>query len=279
MKKLFVFFFIILFGKVTADTIELKTGEILNGKVSSYTLQNTILRTKYGDVIIPNTTISSIKIDLNNEIATSIPKNGLMAEYLFNNDVLDSSGKKNNGRNRGAISVSDRFEKPNSAYQFDGSSAFIEIPFSDSLNLENEYSISIWVKPDKYSISGSIIAKNEPSNDQYFLFYESAGNVMFEQNNRDSWKRTTKKLDGNEWNHVVVVANNGKIFIYINGEIDYASPYNTMATQKNYSNILIGSSGRSTSDGKYFKGLLDDIRIYNRGLSREEIIALYKENI
>ena len=73
-----------------------------------------------------------------------IPKDGLVAHYPFNGNANDMSGNGNHGIIYGATLTTDRCEKPNSAYYFDGKS-YIRVPYSPSLNSHtNELTVSFW---------------------------------------------------------------------------------------------------------------------------------------
>jgi hypothetical protein len=69
----------------------------------------------------------------------------LVAYYPFNGNANDASGNKNNGTVNGAVFAKDRFGNLNSAYSFNGTSNFIQIPNSSSLQLGSSYTISAWV--------------------------------------------------------------------------------------------------------------------------------------
>lgn len=65
-----------------------------------------------------------------NSHAQSFLTNGLVAYYPFNGNPSDASGGRINGIVRGAQLTQDRFGNPNSAYYFNGDTAFISIPDS-----------------------------------------------------------------------------------------------------------------------------------------------------
>jgi hypothetical protein len=68
-------------------------------------------------------------------------KDGLLAYYPFNANANDESGNGNNGSVNGATLVTDRFNKINSAYTFDGIDDWIAINGSSSFNSQNILSI------------------------------------------------------------------------------------------------------------------------------------------
>ena len=71
---------------------------------------------------------------------------GLVAYYPFNGDADDESGNGNNGTIYGATLATDRFGNPNSAMLFNGVDDFIEIPYSEELEIGENLTITGWVK-------------------------------------------------------------------------------------------------------------------------------------
>ncbi|MBF0232848.1 MAG: hypothetical protein HQK65_07400 [Desulfamplus sp.] len=53
-------------------------------------------------------------------VQAGVPRDGLVAEYLFGGNANDSSGNGNHGAVNGATLTTDRFGNSNSAYNFDG---------------------------------------------------------------------------------------------------------------------------------------------------------------
>lgn len=76
---------------------------------------------------------------------TSIPTNGLIAEYLFNGNANDTSGQGNDGIVNGSTLTTDRNGNANSAYIFDGVDDYIEIADHSSLDGMDGLTISVWV--------------------------------------------------------------------------------------------------------------------------------------
>ena len=80
-----------------------------------------------------------------------IPRDGLVGEWLFNGNAADTSGQGNNGQVNGAVLATDRFGNPNSAYSFNGSNAYIQLPNSNSLQIGlKDYTIAAWIKTDTH---------------------------------------------------------------------------------------------------------------------------------
>lgn len=201
----------------------------------------------------------------------------LVAYYPFNGNANDESGNGNPGIVNGATLASDRFGKADEAYYFDGSTDYILIPNNPNINIDagRSFSISYWIKHDasnvgKYMISkynGSIGA--EPSyalgtgtyGDSYSWFEFTAGNGKENRGNID--------LNDNEWHNITTVFKSGEsINIYIDGELDKTENITHTGSIVNTRNLTIGCGANIA---QFYKGYIDDIKIYNYALSNVEI--------
>jgi hypothetical protein len=76
-------------------------------------------------------------------------------------------------------------------------------------------------------------------------------------------------INDNQWHHVAGVYNGSKMDLYVDGKLD-ASQTASGSLNVSATNVYIGGSPSQS-----FNGLVDDVRIYNRALSADEIEALY----
>jgi hypothetical protein len=206
---------------------------------------------------------------------------GLAAYYPFNGNANDSSGNGNNGAVYGATLAPDRFGRADNAYSFNGTSDWIKVENSPTLNINgyNSLSICAWIKPTSIQASQDycILWKWGPGgaeDDQYTLEVQGA-KAIFRLSDLPSALTSNTIINPDLWYFLTGVydAQAGKSRIYINGLLDNEmnlsfSIYNT--TQF----VGIGCGTNSTG---FFAGYIDDIRIYNRALSVEEIQGLYNE--
>ncbi len=217
-------------------------------------------------------------------------QNGLMVYFPFSGNASDVSGNGKHGTVNNAILTKDRCGKPNSAYSFNGTNAYIEIPAS---TLQTQYySYSIWVNASEIPGTGKYTYP--------FAIGSTGGgqNIALTNNSMNGWagggyNSGTPSLSlvakgsqpsVNVWYHIVFIRDTSKIKLYINGvlntyEVNYsgATP-STGGNMPNYGSspkALIGN--RDLSSAFYFKGLIDDLRVYNRVLNQAEIDSLYNE--
>lgn len=214
-----------------------------------------------------------------------VPTNGLVGWWPFNGNANDESGNGNHGTVNGATLTADRNGKANNAYSFDGISNYIEIASSSNLLVTSSYSLSTWVNVLSFNSGGfpyqpAIISKID-GGDWYGGFeLRAAGDV----NNTVNFYGTSGNIGGqntsiyksgqkiNVWNYLVVTYNGSKVKMYIDGIcVDSIDRTGNIQT----SSLPLRFGRRGGSYNCWFNGNIDDIAIYNRALTQQEITALY----
>src|SRR5882724_9920007 len=214
------------------------------------------------------------------------PQSGLVGWWTF--DGKDMAGnyafdKSGNG-NRGTLTSGPArtIGKIGQALTFDGVSGYVNMGNPTSLKLSGSATWSAWVKINSCP-SGQcvIISKRGFAGDRGWEFYAN-DSVGFDiiavdsADNTNSADRSTVGTYAGVWTHVVGVYNASALTldIYINGKNDNSGLGGTVASAQNDSSQNV-NIGRRPTDFGYFPGLLDDVRVYNRALSAEEIKRLY----
>src|SRR5258705_7116753 len=106
---------------------------------------------------------------------------GLMAYYPFTGNANDVSGNNNNPVFNNATLTADRFGNPNSAYSFNGTSNYMRIPNSATLNYNTQMSVTAWVKVAGFyqgpCHGNSILVKEDVGGQagNYLLFFDDNG--------------------------------------------------------------------------------------------------------
>jgi hypothetical protein len=202
----------------------------------------------------------------------------LAAYYPFNGNANDASGNNNNGTVYGATLTTDRFGNPNSAYSFNGQTSYIQVPSSSSLNFQNAITINFWMKV------GTLYTR-----EQYVLSqgsYDKRLKISIIPDNSLRWTIITNssknggiidldsetKLVTDSLYNVTVLYSGSDYEIYINGNLDSFSSWSGQLLQTNIP-LTIGQM-LPTDQGYNFRGVLDDIRIYNYALSVSDIKTL-----
>jgi hypothetical protein len=220
------------------------------------------------------------------QIPGYVPTNGLVAWYPFNGNANDESGIGNNGTVNGATLTADRFGNASKAYSFNGANNnYIEIPNNVSLNsLSGTW--SIWLKISTTTTNDvGIISRGTPPNSYIDINQGGgtnfiAGEIAWQGTNNVNLM-TTQSIADNTW-HLIVLTYDGSIStnncsIYIDGDIVTTGTYNKSVFSIGGNVIRIGRS--LDTYWKSFSGLADDIAIYNRVLTSDEISTLYESCI
>ncbi|OQB39778.1 MAG: hypothetical protein BWY09_00968 [Candidatus Hydrogenedentes bacterium ADurb.Bin179] len=209
----------------------------------------------------------------------SSPEPGLAVWYPLDGNAEDASGNGNNGTIHGAVSTADRSGKANGAMRFDGLESFIEVPNSDSLNISGDTSLTIaaWVRTETNPplSTKALVWKwgRRMEEDDQFVFGLSDGGAFFGLSDLPS-RITSGPLPLKTWFSVAGVYNaaNGSIRLYINRELE-ATKRLSSEIRNTDEPVLIGKGEMAH---QFFAGDLDEIRIYNKALSRSDIQRRYR---
>ena len=213
---------------------------------------------------------------------------GLVAYYPFNGNAKDESGNNNNAVFNNAVLVSDKLGNSKSAYSFNGKNQYIKIRNSSTLNFKKAITIAAWVNINGFydgTCHGNrIIMKgiDNSTNGNYMLTYDD-GHYTNGSNcsikNPDNTHQTFYGVDlgknntfikKSQWYFVVFTSDGNVSKLYVNCDLISTE----VAQQKNFSNQEDLFFGKMDNDQYpyWFNGVLDDVRIYNRALSSNEIL-------
>jgi hypothetical protein len=215
-----------------------------------------------------------------------VPTNGLVGWWPFNGNANDESGNGYNGTVLNGTTLSnDRFGNSNKAYYFDGIDDVITIDTA-VLNASTYASVSFWFQTNDFtSRVKNVWNKKRSSNGDGFCFWIFKDSCLADVNRAPvitpGQYLTNAYQISNIWNHGVVTYNNGILSFYINGMLGGSvnSPAGSLVGNQKF---YVGKGFDVPPDNggnRAFKGLIDDIGIWNRVLTQQEISDLYTSNI
>jgi len=221
-------------------------------------------------------------------IASAMPFDGLVGAYFFDGNAADSSGKNNHGSVQGASLTKDRFGNPESAYQFDGINDLIRIEASATNSQFDEITIAAWFNIKSHTgAMGGIVTRwnqNHDVGDYYGIWFDDywTQNTMLAASHEHYYANTGLRsdiVDLDEWYSVVFTISpiSGHEFLYINGNL-VDSKSRTELIRVSDLPIIIGADIHTYQLDNYyrfFSGSIDDVLIYDRILSPNEIQELY----
>ena len=202
--------------------------------------------------------------------ATATP--GLVAAYRFEEagglKVVDASGKGNLGAIKEAARTAGRF---NNGLKFDGINDVVSILDSDSLDLTTGMTLEAWVNPSDWMTGWTtLLMKEQNGGLVYSLNPNSNTNVpsiITFVNGAERYHRAGSQLVPNKWVHLAATYDGQNQRMYVDG---------VLVSSKAQTGPILASTGRLSIGGnsiwgEYFKGMIDEVRIYNRALTNAEI--------
>ncbi len=211
---------------------------------------------------------------------SNIQTGEMVAFYPFNGNANDESGYENHGTVSGAALVDDRFGQANSAFYFDGNNDKITIPNDPSLNFQESITVNFWINiATLYDREAHPVShgswenrwKVSITNERARWTIKTDHNVNSGIKDLDS--ETTLTTD--VYYNLTAYYDGSDFEIYLDGELDSFSNWSGSILTTNI-DFMIGQvlPGNSSYN---FKGVIDDLRIYNYALPLAEIEALYYE--
>jgi hypothetical protein len=269
----------------TQITLVLTQINSLNAQLSTANVNIADLQAKIAELQKKCEELTKLLNDYLSSLSAKSISDGLIGYWPFNGNANDESGNSD-GVVNGPTLTTDRFGSANSAYNFDGINDFIRVLDNSTLRPE-KISLVAWVKTS--SRLGIILGKTNfanANNEQYALSLDSRKaplEVLFgiKQNSNclpsSGWRNsgTINSISDNKWHFIVGTFDGTSLKLYIDGAL--VNTNNSLPTNKIDGcvggNIEIGRWW--SSDPLYFRGIIDDLRIYNRALSQNEIQYLY----
>jgi len=214
----------------------------------------------------------------------SIPSLGLVGYWSFNEangaTAFDSSSAGNNGA---LINLGNVNRMPGvwgNGLFFNGTNGYVTV----SNNLGGDFSLSLWIK------STQVFQQTDQTFNGTGIIWSDVGGVAndfilggtrdasgtnrlsFFTGNPDNWMNGSRNISNDRWTHLAVVRtkSTGERRIFVNGTLEAASVGGTNTLTAN----PVINIGGNTLNSRYFLGLMDEVRAYNRALSDAEVAAL-----
>lgn len=233
------------------------------------------------------------------QLPAYVPTNGLIGWYPFTGNANDSSGNGNHATVNGALLTTDRFGNSNAAYTFNGNSDYLQ---GNSSTFPILYrTIAIWFYSSSIDLGTTglqvfgyggglcgqswLMQMDNPTPATSF-FTEKTFEISI---GCDNWisalpfgANGTPSNPNNNWHHWVMTNSPSGVDFYIDGNYAGGTTAPVSGTQVAAKKFFIGacpdSSGTVAYQDAYMKhwnGSLDDVGIWDRALSQQEIADLY----
>ncbi|UCG47484.1 MAG: LamG domain-containing protein, partial [Phycisphaerales bacterium] len=230
------------------------------------------------DEFNPPTTVKGDVWSFSTLLDIPITDPNLVGWWKFDDDTgttaVDASGHDNYGTLKGDPEWAIGYD--GSALSFDGVDDFVEVPHAEILTVDNEVTVMAWILTSRHGGPGTqgyqgIVAKGNPPR-SYSLYTQSAGTLHFSTTSAGAYvgSSSSEQVPLNEWVHVAAMVSNGEHLYYINGE-----PAGTggsgieLPGMADTATVVIARTHEGAT--RSFLGMIDDVRIYNRALTQDEI--------
>jgi len=216
-----------------------------------------------------------------------VPTNGMVAWWRGESNANDSIGTNNGVLTNGVVFVSGMVGQ---AFSFNGSNSYVQVADSPSLELTNVLSIEFWAARQRFGSTTGEYLLNKGGDwtgstlDYGADFADVPNNNTFEFF-FDGGVRSTPGVTDTNWHHYVIIATNGQpnpVF-YIDGVNKAVTSTQGAATINLYPNTKLLSIGAQIDPvtGWYYYGnnYIDELSIFNRALTTNEILAAYNAGL
>jgi len=196
----------------------------------------------------------------------------LLAYWKFDgasgSTAYDSSDQENHGTITSATWT--KQGKKGSALSFDGTTSnYVSVPAITSLTSGAPFTISVWVKPENTGNYRAILGYSGTRR----LLIGSSG-AMLSQQDGNFWSNGTGDVPNGSWTHVIYWFNGTEERWYINGKQSGASHSTTSPSWNQAFRI-----GQYDLVNYPYKGLIDEVKIYDSALSAGEILQEYNQGV
>jgi hypothetical protein len=268
-------------------------GAALPGATSTNLALSNVQPTNAGSYSVVVTNVAGAVTSAVTTLSVTVPGScvsapaGIVGWWPGMGNANDIAGTNNGSLQGGATATATGLA--GMAFSFDGTNGLVQIPDSPALRQAN-LTIETWVL---FSALNSWVS-GAPSGDQYIVFKQNTHSSDFEGfdlsktrvGSTDIFRfivssasgqaveiHSTTALAASVWYHVAAVRGSNFTQVYVNGRLEGQASV-TAAQDYGAYPLYFGTSGNSSWDGR-LKGLLDEVSLYNRALSSNEVAAIY----
>jgi hypothetical protein len=222
------------------------------------------------------------QLHIDNDIAMGSGTGGEQYTYV----VTDEQGVSNGTYHNGPTGSQDG--PVGTSVYFDGENDYVEIPHDDNMLLESG-TVAMWVKTDTISGEHAFFSKDSTNYDTgghlSMWVWDNAISVRLQSTSQSYWVDSSS-ISANTWYHVAFSWGSNGMKLFINGQLVDTNSYTggigtNSGGNGNYEPIVLGASSwdsdnlSATPLCDYFKGYIDDVRIYDRDFEEAQATQLY----
>jgi hypothetical protein len=169
------------------------------------------------------------------------------------------------------------------ALAFDGVDDRVEVPQV----VVNDFTLMAWLRADTPAPDGTtaregsgLLWSDHAGGGDHYTMAVLGRKLAFETGPGGNPNTISNRdIVTGEWVHVAVTRSSaGVVQLFVDGLLDITGDQSAVGTRTVASNPRI-EIGANTLDGRYFKGLLDEVRAYNRVLTPEEVVTALRGDL
>lgn len=215
------------------------------------------------------------------QTAYALSPDDLVGWWMFEENTTDSSTYSNDGTRYGDVSYDDTDEVSGYYSLYDGNGDYVEVVDDSSLDITDEITIEGYIKLDasgnnyQGTIAGKWMDLSGVNERSYLLtvnqyrqasFYISTSGANYP---KAMWS-TPLELD--RWYHLAGTYDGTDIKLYVDGVLEHTWNYPATIHTNNEALLIGANDGYGGSNRKFTDGKIDDVRIWNKALTDEEIM-------
>jgi hypothetical protein len=219
-------------------------------------------------------------------------KHGLLLYYSFDKDegdkVTNQGGKGNHGKVHGTTWTA--HGRVGGARTFNGKSDYISRDYDETSGLfptDTPLSVAAWFKTSSATPIEQIIVATHFAGigrDGYFLCVDTrslGGKAYWFSGSNDATVRSKLAVNDGQWHHAVGIRDGRESFLYIDGVLQGKATVADSLVYEHRAPFRIGhvennGAPHARNESFYFKGTIDEVMIFDRALTAEEIQQLYR---
>jgi ABC-type transport system substrate-binding protein len=216
--------------------------------------------------------------------ATQAPP-GLVSWWPADGDAADATGSNDGALRNGATFAPGTKRQ---GFFFDGTDDFVEVPDSPDLNITGDVTVDFWARRTAFGTSQTLVQKGGGSHGgadapTVYMVYFAPGieqlQATFEQADGTNHFVSGPVVTDGEMHHYAYVRSGNTHMLYFDGEVAGESAFPAGPADTSGLPLSIGARYHQPAPGEFdwhFAGIIDELEVFNRALSPEEVMATFE---
>lgn len=202
---------------------------------------------------------------------------GLVGYWPFNEGTGtvagDASGREYHGKLEGTPAAY-VLGKYGSALHFDGAADYVNCGICAECDFtEEDFTVAFWINPDTQTTIHRIVSRGKHNDDGWEILMSSTGRILLRTNQNGAYQESNSgAISTSAWTHVAVIRQGEDADFYINGVLSNNSIATHIDPEPAMWDLKFGTY--TPSHAYWFDGKLDEVRIYKRAITLNEITGL-----